>query len=663
MKISLLFFLPFTWLFFTLLDVENRILYAQTPPKNNALKNVPNVTRTNTVIIDSLTAVLTQKIDKASRYLVLKELCWLNRNLNRFKAIEYGNEALALAKASKNRRQEADILRFLGIVQWQHLYNQVALENYYKALKISEEIDYQEGIGFCYDNLVVAFTDQKKDAQALSYALKAVAVFEKIKHAQGLGYAYTHLGQLYFKTKNYDLALDIQQKALKIRQTQKDTTLINNSLREIAIIYKSQKQYELAKQYFQEALDLAKKVGNYFALAETAQHLAALYLDLHETDTALQIATESFEIAKKYHNFKQLVVNASILARGYEQKKDYLKAYNFVSLSQHYQDSLMNEEIKAKLVEKNMQYLFEKREHDFLIEQVKDEAKLRQQNVVIVMLAVFTVLASVMLYMIYKKKKQSDIANEDLQQKNEEIMQMAEELQAQTESLQTVNDFKDQLFSIIGHDLRSPLVGVNGIFELKQEGLLTDEEFLAVLPDVAQNIYQVTNLTENLLFWAKSQIKGQFLRLEVLDLHSFAKNQTDLFRTPTQNKNILLTNQVPLKTMVLADSNMLDLVLRNLVGNAVKFCKDCDIITITTTKIADEVQVCVADTGVGMTEENVQKLFGNFVFTLRGTSNEKGTGLGLRLCKEFVERNGGKIWVESEVGKGSKFYFTLKMAL
>lgn len=663
MKISLQLLLPFTFLFFTLASVENNSLYAQPKSTDVPLKNVPNVTRTTAVVIDSLAKVLTQNIDKTSRYLVLKELCWLNRNLNRFKAIEYGNEALALAKESKNRRHEADILRFLGIVQWQHLYNQVALENYYKALKISEEIDYQEGIGFCYDNLVVAFADQKKDDQALSYALKAVAVFEKIKHAQGLGYAYTHLGQLYAKTHNYTLALDIQQKALKIRQTQKDTTLINNTLREIAIIYKNQKQYELAKQYFQEALALAKKVDNYFALAETEQHLAALYLDLHETDKALQIATESFEIAQKYHNLKQLVVNSGILARGYEQKKDYPKAYQFVRLAQTYQDSLMSEETKAKLVEKNMQYLFDKREHDFLIEQVKDEAKLRQQNIMIVMLIVFAILASIMLYIIYKKKKETEITNEDLQQKNEEIMQMAEELQAQAESLQTVNDFKDQLFSIIGHDLRSPLVGVNGIFELKQEGLLTDEEFLAVLPDVAQNIYQVTNLTENLLFWAKSQIKGQFLRLEVLDLHSFVKNQTDLFRIATQNKNILLVNQVPLKTMVLADSNMLDLVLRNLVGNAVKFCKDCDIITITTTNIADEVHVCVADTGVGMTQENVEKLFGNFVFTLRGTSNEKGTGLGLRLCKEFVERNGGKIWVESELGKGSKFYFTLKLAL
>jgi two-component system, sensor histidine kinase and response regulator len=236
-------------------------------------------------------------------------------------------------------------------------------------------------------------------------------------------------------------------------------------------------------------------------------------------------------------------------------------------------------------------------------------------------------------------------------------------LQAQAESLQVSNEFKDQLFSIIGHDLRSPLVGVNGIFELRQEGLLDDEEFLNVLPDVAQNIYQVTNLTENLLFWAKSQIKGQFLRLENLDLHSFANNQVDLFRTQTLAKNILLVNQVPYKTMVLADSNMLDLVLRNLVGNAVKFCKDCDIITISATKTnSDTFLVCVSDTGVGMSQENVDKLFGSFVFTLRGTSNEKGTGLGLKLCKEFVEKNGGTIWVESELGKGSKFFFTLKVS-
>ncbi len=637
-------------------------LYAQSPPTSYR-NTIPNIEKKSNKIIDSLENLLKKPLNEQDKFATLKELCWRNRNADRLKAIEYGKQALAIAQRTKHRMGEADMWRFLGIVQWQHLYNQLALENFFKALEISEQLDYQEGIGYCYDNLSVAFTDQRKYEQALTYALQSAQVFEKINNLQGMGYAYMHLGVIYMHLHNYEKALAIQQKGLKVRELQKDTTLINNTLREIGQIYKLQKQYKEAEFYLQQALALALKVGNDFATAETQQHLAEVYLAQNQIDKALETAQTSFAIAEKYHNLKQLIYNANVLSKIYEAQKNYPQALHYIRVSQTHQDSLLNEEIRMKLIEKSMQHDFHKKEQEFLVEQAKDEEKDRQQNLIIGLLAVLGVVGSSLLFVIYKRHKESVAMNEDLQQKNEEIMQMAEELQAQAESLQISNEFKDQLFSIIGHDLRSPLVGVNGIFELRNEGLLDDEEFLAVLPDVSQNIYQVTVLTENLLFWAKSQIKGQFLRLEVLDLHSFANNQVDLFRTQTLSKNVLLTNQVPFKMMVLADSNMLDLVLRNLVGNAVKFTKDTDIITIKAEKIdADTIQVCVEDTGVGMSKESVDKLFGNFVFTLRGTSNEKGTGLGLRLCKEFVEKNGGKIWVTSELGKGSKFYFTLKVS-
>jgi signal transduction histidine kinase len=152
------------------------------------------------------------------------------------------------------------------------------------------------------------------------------------------------------------------------------------------------------------------------------------------------------------------------------------------------------------------------------------------------------------------------------------------------------------------------------------------------------------------------------MEIEKFDFREVILHKLDVFEKNAADKGVLLINNITGLCNVMADKNMIDLVVRNLTANAIKFCNKNDTVTITSEIINGKLQVCIKDTGRGIEKKNIPKLFGNEMFSTYGTANEKGSGLGLMLCKDFVEKNNGKIWVESEFGVGSKFCFTIPLA-
>jgi PAS domain S-box-containing protein len=225
--------------------------------------------------------------------------------------------------------------------------------------------------------------------------------------------------------------------------------------------------------------------------------------------------------------------------------------------------------------------------------------------------------------------------------------------------LQELNELKDRLFSIISHDLRSPLLSLMDILSMANEGAVSKEEFKSYLPTLSKNIGYTSGLVENLLHWSKSQLEGTVINSVHFDIKDNAAYIVNNFGKAANDKGILLQNNILSPAMVYADMDMIQAVLRNLVSNAIKFCSQGDRITISAEIRASKLTIWVTDTGVGIASENIGKLFSTNNFTTRGTTNEQGTGLGLLLCKDFVEKNGGTIGVESKQGEGSRFYFTL----
>lgn len=236
-----------------------------------------------------------------------------------------------------------------------------------------------------------------------------------------------------------------------------------------------------------------------------------------------------------------------------------------------------------------------------------------------------------------------------------ERVEIENKVRQQSEQLLGMNKLKDRLFSIIAHDLRGPLINLNDIIKMLNEGMITEEEFKSFVPQLSKNIGYTTGLLENLLFWSKSQLQGEVVKPVYFNLKEVSVNILHLFENTIHEKEILIENDIQLNTKVYADKDMIQLVVRNLISNAVKFSKRGGSIYLTSKTEGNNTILCVKDTGVGITEVDQKKLFEQETFTTRGTDNEQGTGLGLLLCKDFIEKNGGSIWVESELGKGSKF--------
>jgi PAS domain S-box-containing protein len=230
------------------------------------------------------------------------------------------------------------------------------------------------------------------------------------------------------------------------------------------------------------------------------------------------------------------------------------------------------------------------------------------------------------------------------------------QVRIQSDQLIAMNKLKDRLFSIIAHDLRGPLINLNEVIKMLNSGIITDAEFKLFIPKLSNNIGYTTGLLENLLFWSRSQLQGEIIKPVYFNIKGITDNIIALFESAIKDKDIITENNLDPFSLVYADIDMIQLIVRNVISNAVKFSKHGGSIKITS-KIKENFFVnCISDSGVGISEENQRKLFEQETFTTRGTDNEEGTGLGLLLCKDFIEKNGGKIWVESEIGVGTKFF-------
>lgn len=257
---------------------------------------------------------------------------------------------------------------------------------------------------------------------------------------------------------------------------------------------------------------------------------------------------------------------------------------------------------------------------------------------------------------------------ETIRKQNAELKELNVGLEAKvaerTQQLQELNATKDKFFSIIAHDLKNPFNTLMGFSELLLDhidmyNLEQIKEYVGIIFDTSRTSY---NLLENLLNWSRSQTGRLKMDPKEIDVAKMVSTNIKLLENPANNKNITLQSNIQEGTTAFADSNMIDTVFRNLISNSIKFTEAEGIIKIDTKKDADMLQICIADTGIGIKEESIGKLFSiDQNISTKGTANETGTGLGLILCKEFIERNGGKIWVESEEKVGSQFYFTLPL--
>jgi signal transduction histidine kinase len=238
-------------------------------------------------------------------------------------------------------------------------------------------------------------------------------------------------------------------------------------------------------------------------------------------------------------------------------------------------------------------------------------------------------------------------------------------LKSYANELEKLNASKDRLFSIIAHDLKSPFNSIVGFSELLAEQIRNnDYKAIQEYADIIlQSSRDTLGLLSNLMDWSRSQTNRILYDPAYLEIASVIEQVVLIFSNIASRKSINLSLNLTRDIFVNVDKNMIDTVMRNLISNAIKYSYQGGEILLTCEKHMDEVIVSVSDSGTGMSPDRIDILFDNdMYYSSAGTEDEQGTGLGLIICKEFIEKHGGRIWVESEMGVGSTFYFLLPVS-
>jgi|GEM_PF-2979094 len=365
----------------------------------------------------------------------------------------------------------------------------------------------------------------------------------------------------------------------------------------------------------------------------------------------------AMELEQAYHG----------LAETYARKGDYQQAYRYEQIRFMKHDSLLRKRLQN--AERNNTKVLTGSK--LTASSVVDSVNKGQKNLLWSYLLFSSgMVCLVLAFMLYRNSQRTRHINQLLWEQNNEIRLQQEMLVAQRDSneeksrkLEMLNSTKDKFFSIVAHDLKGPLNSLSSFSNLLAHDLhlMSPQEIKIIAQELNKSVKNTSRLTENLLTWARLQMNSLQHYPVLVDLNKVLEENLALFHASARQKNIQLDIQSVPDLKICADESQLRFVLRNLTANALKFTKPEGTVRIVTTLEKEEVIISVVDNGVGISAEVIEKIFRiDAKHSTIGTAGEKGTGLGLVLCKEFVEKNGGRIEVASESGKGSTFSIYLQ---
>jgi len=605
--------------------------------------------------------------DTAVLYNVLSKVGFDEYSNGRFNiALNYFLEDERLAVILKDSVKLAAACLNLGAVYDEMGDYQNTLDYYLRSLSLHDALHDSTGIAYCNVNLGVLCSKNEQDKKAISYLNNAIEIASALELNDLKYTCENNLGLIYYSDGMYDSALIIYYDAIgtsrMINAKDYEPVLINN----IGLVYLAKGNYLLAEENFLQAHKKSLKLSDKKLQNTIKLNLAQVYLSKAKElkgkqsgksfNKSVEFALSTIDFSSEHSNFDNEMYAYEILTEAYGGLGNYKESCNYQAKYIKMLKQSSVEEKNRELELLSSKYKAEKQAIE--IEKLAKEnqvEKLKSDNqklylMVSIVLVIASLLIAIALYRLYLAKTKN---LKELDKKNIEINKLITELEAS-------NKVKDKFFSIIAHDLKNPfsvLMGMSDLLKNSIDNLQMEDikEFAGMINSASTDTYEL--LTE-LLEWSRLQtksIKPQPVKINVL---TEVKNTIKLLSVQADKKGLELINNIKKGTFVLADKKMFNTILRNLISNSIKFTSSG---SITISSVKDEfVKISVADTGIGIAKENLSKLFRvDEMFTTKGTSKETGTGLGLILCKEMVELNGGKISVESQEGKGTKFTISL----
>ncbi|MDA3843624.1 MAG: tetratricopeptide repeat-containing sensor histidine kinase [Candidatus Kapabacteria bacterium] len=558
-------------------------------------------------------------------------------------------KALKLSKKSDDLTLKAKIFQKLGYVYCLTSNYDKALEYNLKSLKLFKDLDDSTGIADSYHYIAIVYYYLMNFDKALEYNTKAFGLRIKTKDSVGIAMSSNNIAMLMLRD-SVDRALEFNESSLAIMESVgNDKNLVHlkviaNALINIGLIKQHLNEPEAAKEYLNRALKVNEKTYDLRSKALIFANLGSQYLTAGNNDKAYSYLSRGLEITAHIDADDLKAVFYNKLADYYISIDDYKNAYALRDKFNQIKDEVFTGAHRNKIQE--LEFAVEKELSDKKNEILRKEKK--TQLVFFVIIFVLILSLGLVLYSRDRTKKKT---NKILYAKNTELNE--------------ANAAKDKFFTIIAHDLKTPMWWQKNMTELlsqKVDNMSTDriKEITGILDESAQHSI---HLIDNLLQWSRTQTgRIEFLPI-LLDVNLKAKESIEHLNLDAKSKNVEIINNIENGAKIYADENMINIILRNLISNAVKFSNEGGKVEINYKRNNGFAEISVRDYGVGMAEEELDKLFRiDIHHTSLGTSQEKGTGLGLILCKEFIEMNKGSIHAISQIGEGTEFILSVPVS-
>ena len=560
-----------------------------------------------------------------------------------------------------------------------------------QAATLAQKIHYKQGEATAYQHIAMSYMLIHGDVTALDYLKKALTLFEQQKDTVQMAGTINYIGCYYATIKDYSQALPFFLQSEKLIGSRKHRLLLT-ILSNTGSCYEDLGKLDKAALYYNHVKTLANEIHDYSWIVTSLYQEASIYFLKNSYGLALSTSKDALAVAK-IHQVPPRDIMALYLLMGniyYKQKQYGLsrqyyqnaansafrmnsreglsevhqKMYLLDSISGNYKSALANlnrhKMISDSLVNerKNRLSTLFKIKYDLNEEELKNSKllleKQAQEGVIFYqrLLLFVTVLLSVFTAIIAFR----------LRKANHKLSQLNMHIGSQNEELSKLNGIKNRLFSVIAHDLRSPFAQFMSLLDIIDSKMIDPQEISELMPYLNKSATQTMSMMDNLLNWSRSQMDGFVVSTTYVKLHDLIVAKVRAADSQIRNKQISIDVLVDQNEQVWADKEMLRIIIRNLLTNAVKFTPAGGRITFSSVIDRESIILAIKDSGVGISAENLSKLFSNGAVSTRGTEQESGVGIGLKICQDLVQLNKGHIWVESEPGKGSTFYVSLPKA-
>ncbi|HTK22521.1 MAG TPA: tetratricopeptide repeat-containing sensor histidine kinase [Mucilaginibacter sp.] len=579
-------------------------------------------------------------------------------------AYTYFQQALDIYKKLKDENGIAEAYHTIGMVSDNIGKSSLALDNYFKSLSINLKMNDKLSSASNYNNIGWIMQGMELYPKSMEYYKRAIKIWQESKNVQGISTAYENMGEIMIAEKKYDDAIAYLNKSLKLTKELDDKNGLSSLYADFGLCYAYKQEYNVALGYLAQALKMSTDFKIDYNKAVTYIDYAIVYNLQKDYQNAYKYASMANDLSNKLGSLASRTSASMQLSEALGGLGRFEEAYKAQKKYVQLKDSLKSDESVRKLTSFNLESAFAEKQH-LLAEQHQRQDDLYQQKIQRqgLLSAIFFIIIlgmAAILIVYYKAKLKQQKINTILEDKNAEVIQQKSDLNEQAHKLNDLNNLKDRLISVLAHDLRAPLSTLRGLFGLLEDDTISHDQFLTMIPQALKKLEYTSDFLDTLLFWINSQMENFDSSAKSFPIKDVISYEVSNYYEQAAEKGIKLMDTVSENITAAADPNSIRIVTRNLITNAIKFSRKDDTIVVSARQRDDNyILISVKDSGVGISEKQLSKLFKSKVDSGTGTNNESGTGMGMLFCKDLIEKCNGKIWVESVQGSGTEFFFTL----